>query len=242
MKSWGHALSAVPVALAVLVSCAEAPVDDPLYGILATEPADAGKDKSIKLPETEEGDDDDDDTTSSSSSSSTTGGPKDAGPAAPPKDAGPPPLPANDPCTKNTCSSPKDLGSMSADEGAPSKTFSGASSRWFTITAEETETGLSANGRRMRLKTTLTSPPGHNFDLFVYGPSSAKQCTTVAKKSESLTDPDIASLIWGEADGSGGNGSSDTAMVTIEVREIGGTAGTCDPTAKWDLKVEGNKQ
>lgn len=130
---------------------------------------------------------------------------------------------------------------MPGDGPSAAKTATGANSRFFTVKVEESaDTGLFAVGRSMRLKATLTSPPGHNFDLFVYQASASKQCTTVGKASESATDPDVASIIWGEQDNDGGNGFSDTATVTIEVREVDGL--TCDPNATWNLKVEGNKQ
>lgn len=242
MKSWAYAFLALPIGIAVGIGCAEAPVDDPLYGIMKTEPEDdAGKDKSIKLPETE-ADDDDDKPSSTSSSSSTSGAPAKDDAGAPPKDAGPPPPPPGpDPCAKNTCSGVKDIGALSGDTGSPSRTITGATGRWLTLTLEENETGLFASGRKLRLKATLTSPAGHNFDLFIYQPGAAKQCTAIEKASESVTDPDIASISFGEDDGGGGNGFSDTSIVTVEVREIGGTAGTCDPTALWTLKLEGNK-
>lgn len=240
MKSWGYLLLSVPCGIAALYGCAEAPEDEPLYGILATDPADAGeKGTSIKLPES--GDDDDDTTSSSSSSSSGTTPPKDAGSTTPPppKDAGPPPPPPNDPCTKNTCGSSKDLGAIAGDTGAPVKNVTGAASRWLHLRVEEQVTGIFASGRKLSVKATLVSPPGHNFDLFVYRPDNdVKECSAVRKSSEATTGDDVVSINWGE--GADPNGASDSRFVTFEVRDIDGT-GTCDPTATWQLKVEGNK-
>ena len=105
----------------------------------------------------------------------------------------------------------------------------------------ENNTGIFSSGQDLRLKATLTSPPGKNFDLFVYvsGDSTTKECQTVTDKSENATGDDKASVGWSDS-----LGSRDDRSVSIEVREIVdpmAPAGTCDPTAKWTLKLEGHK-
>ncbi|MBX3230711.1 MAG: hypothetical protein KIT84_00730 [Labilithrix sp.] len=234
MKPWGYVLLVVPVGLAAFVGCAEAPEDEPLYGILGTDPEDAGdKGISVKIPEPEEEEEEE-------PSLPILPTPADAGP---PKDAGPSTPPGSNPCATNTCASPKNLTAIGGDDGSESRTETGADSKWFTIRVEERITGLGGfllGGIEMKLKATLTSPPGKNFDLFVYRPDNdVKECSNVRKSSESATDPDVVQIRWGETNGADPNGVRDDRTVTIEVREVGGTV--CDPNAKWTLKIEGNK-
>jgi hypothetical protein len=83
---------------------------------------------------------------------------------------------------------------------------------------------------------TLTSPPGANFDLYVYVPGSdTRECSAVSNSS-TTTGFDSAGVEFGEG-GTFSNGSNDDRTVTVEVRWV---SGTCAPGATWTLNVYGN--
>ena len=134
----------------------------------------------------------------------------------------------------NVCTGATDLGSVSGDTGADVKTAQGSGSQWFKVRV--TENDSSVFGLSLLAKAELTSPPGTNFDLFLYlpGGGSGQECSAVSKSSTS-TSADTASLEWGE--GSLSNGSNDDRTVTVEVRWV---SGTCSPSAKWSLTVRGD--
>ena len=134
----------------------------------------------------------------------------------------------------NVCTGATDLGSVSGDTGADVKTAQGSGSQWFKVRV--TENDSSVFGLSLLAKAELTSPPGTNFDLFLYlpGGSSGQECSAVSKSSTNA-GADSASLEWGE--GSISNGSNDDRTLTVEVRWV---SGTCSPSAKWSLTVRGN--
>lgn len=135
----------------------------------------------------------------------------------------------------NTCVGSTDLGSMSGDTGAGVKTAQGSGSQWFKVRVTEDDSNVF--GLSLLAKAELTSPPGTNFDVFVYvgGNSSATECSSVSASGTSTASLDTAKAEWGE--GTLSNGSSDDRNVTVEVRWV---SGTCSPTAKWTLNVRGN--
>ena len=134
----------------------------------------------------------------------------------------------------NVCTGATDLGSVSGDTGADVKTAQGSGSQWFKVRV--TENDSSVFGLSLLAKAELTSPPGTNFDLFLYlpGGGSGQECSVVSKSSTS-TGADSASLEWGE--GSISNGINDDRTLTVEVRWV---SGTCSPSAKWSLTVRGD--
>jgi hypothetical protein len=136
----------------------------------------------------------------------------------------------------NACAGATDLGSVDADQGSGTKTAAGSGSMWFTIRANEGDS--SVFGAKMNLKAELTSPPGTNFDLFMYVPggSSGQECSAVTASSTNASGLDTAHSGWGEG-GTLSNGSDDSRTVTIEVRWV---SGTCSAANKWSLIVRGN--
>lgn len=268
MKGVLGAAFVISVGVCVAVGCAKSEEDEPLFGkgIDKTEPADAGNEAS-KSKVVPKGDDDDDDTTTppkgddddddfgsssssssgGSSSSSSSGGTSSSSSSGGTSSSSSSGSTASDPCKVLTCNTSKTQTPISGDTAGAARTITGAATQWFTVDVTEDATGLFSTGRSLRLKATLTSPPGKNFDLFMYLPTSGgtKECHLNDESSEEGPGvEDKLSLVWGEADGGQGNGSSDTRTVTIEVREIpdpAAPAAACDPTAKWSLKLEGNK-
>lgn len=248
----------ISVGVCIGVGCAKSEEDDLLYGkaVDKTEPVDAGTDatKTRVVPKdddddsTGDDDDDDDDTTSSSSSSSSTGGSSSSSTSSSSSSSSSSSggsSSGTDPCKALTCTTAKAQTPISGDTGNPARTLTGATTQWFTINV--TEDNNSISGQALRLRASLTSPPGKNFDLFVYRSetTNVKECHANEESSElAAGQVDKVSISWGEADGDIPNFTSDEATITIGVKEIVDPAlpaATCDPTAKWTLKLEGNK-
>jgi len=104
--------------------------------------------------------------------------------------------------------------------------FTGTTSRWLRVVVGED----SISGASLRMRATLTSPPGTNFDLFIH----TKTCSTPTKSSTKASGLDTIShsqpdVIFG---------GDDDYLVLIEVRHV---SGDCSATSKWELKVEGNR-
>jgi hypothetical protein len=141
-------------------------------------------------------------------------------------------------CTApDTCLTADNLPSVSGDTSSASQSATGFTSKWLMVTF--TEDDSSPIGQPMNAHVTLTSPPGANFDLFLYvntgGSATDRACSTVSASSTNATGVDNASFSWGE--GTVANGSDDTRIVSIEVRFI---SGACAPGSKWTLSVSGN--
>lgn len=140
-------------------------------------------------------------------------------------------------CTSpNTCAGATDLGSISGDTGADVKMASGSGSVWFTVRVTEDDSSISP--RTLHAKAELVSPPGTNFDVFVYvaGGSSGQECFSVNSSSTNASGLDSATSEWGET-GLFSNGSDDSRTVTVEVRWI---SGSCSAATPWTLTVKGN--
>jgi hypothetical protein len=136
----------------------------------------------------------------------------------------------------NVCAGATDLGTISGDTGSDSKTAQGTGSYWFTVRVTENDSSISP--LTLLTKAELTSPPGTNFDLFVYVASggSGQECSAVKASSTNASGLDTAKAEWGET-GIFSNGSSDDRTVTVEVRWI---SGTCSAATPWTLTVYGN--
>lgn len=131
----------------------------------------------------------------------------------------------------STCSAALDLGSVAGDVGGEVKTQQGSGSRWFTLLVRED----SLTSSPLRLRGELTSPPGANYDLFLYtsaDSSTAVECSKVGASSTSTGAADSAHLELTDY-----TGIDDQQLVTVEVRHV---SGPCDPTAKWTLTLTGN--
>ena len=137
----------------------------------------------------------------------------------------------------NTCMGAADLGMVSGDQGADVKSSQGTGSKWFTVRV--TEDDNSAFGAKLWMKATLTSPPGANYDLYVYVPGSdTRECSAVSKSSTLSSTTDTAGVEFGEG-GTFSNGSSDDRTVTVEVRHV---SGPCSATDQWTLTINGNQK
>jgi RNA polymerase subunit RPABC4/transcription elongation factor Spt4 len=137
----------------------------------------------------------------------------------------------------NTCLNADDIGTVSGDTASPAVSASGFSSKWMKVLV--TENDSSAIGKKLNVAVSLVSPPGANFDLFLYvntgGTITDRACSTVSAQSTNASGADTASLNWGE--GTVANNKDDGRIVSVEVRYI---SGTCAPGSKWTLTVTGN--
>jgi hypothetical protein len=234
-----HAVSLLAYAslgIVALVGCAEGTELDPSVDELTSVPAEKGTEEgeeTIKVPPPSAPDETIDHEDDAGASSGGTGGGKPGGGEPGGSSSGHLACAAPQPCTSST-----DLGSVSGDTGADVKTATGSTSQWFRVRVTEDDNGVV--GMQLWLTATLTSPPNANFDLYVYVPASAGnalECTGVSAQSTSTGSTDTAKVKFGES-GMFSNGYADDRYVTIEVRHV---SGTCDPSAKWTLNIEGNK-
>ena len=144
-------------------------------------------------------------------------------------------------CTSpNACANARDIGQVSGDTSPStnSVTATGSTSEWLTL--KVTEDDSSPVGHGMGLKVTLAGPPGTNYDLYLYvdtgGSATSRACGTPTTSSRNPAgQTDQATLSWGE--GSVANGSDDTRIVTIEVRNVSGPCGLDNP---WTIVAQGN--
>jgi hypothetical protein len=142
----------------------------------------------------------------------------------------------------NTCLAATALTSVSGDSGdsgTPVVQSSDYRSTWYSIRVSENDED--PFGVAMGIRVQLSSPPGSNFDLYVYvnKDSDVRSCTTpTASSAKPAGQLDNALVQWGE-DGLFSNGVDDDRTVSIEVRAAAAT--TCDTTATWQLTVYGNQ-
>ncbi len=239
MKGFASALLvSVPLAgIAALVGCAEGAEVDPAESFLASAPVDAGnardedEDDSVKIPppsnppdEEDEDETDDPDAGPGGNDAGSDGGTKPDGGS------------TGSCASPNTCASAVNLGQVSGDKGADTQTRQGHTSQWLTVRVTENDSDI--GGVQLEMTATLTSPPGTNYDLYVYVPSSdTLECSAVSYQSTSSSTSDSVKAKFGES-GLLSNGSSDDRTVTVEVRHV---SGTCDPSKQWTLTIEGNK-
>jgi hypothetical protein len=141
-------------------------------------------------------------------------------------------------CTSpNTCASATVLGKMSGDTSGPDLSSKGDTAEW--LVADVTENDNSPLGVPMKLTVTLTSPPGMNFDLYVYlgADVNAIECTTVkASSTLGVGQTDSVNFEWGEL-GPLANGVDDSRHVSVEVRYV---SGTCQANDQWSLTLHGH--
>jgi hypothetical protein len=135
----------------------------------------------------------------------------------------------------NVCLTATDLGTISGDTGAGTKTFQGSGSQWFKFRVTEDYHGL--DGVEQEVRAELQSPTGTDFNLFLYvpGSSTGQECSAVSASSTTTGGFDSTSKDWGETGLF--SGGDDDRTVTVEVRHV---SGACAPAAKWTLTVRGN--
>jgi hypothetical protein len=136
----------------------------------------------------------------------------------------------------NACLGATDLGSVSGDTGAGVKAATGTGSQWFTIRVTEDDSSISP--KTLLAKAELVSPPGTNFDVFLYlpGGSSGQECSAVKSSSMNASGLDSTTAEWGET-GLFSNGSDDSRTVSVEVRWV---SGPCSAATPWTLTVKGD--
>lgn len=138
-------------------------------------------------------------------------------------------------CTSTaTCGTAVDLGSISGDTGADTKTATGYQAAWYKLRV--TENDSSVFGAKLKVTVTLSSPATANYDLFVYldTGTDAIECTTPNGMATGL-DPQTRSISWGE--GTISNNTDDSRTASIEIRPSGTS---CSPSAPWSLTVAGD--
>lgn len=137
--------------------------------------------------------------------------------------------------TAATCLTAVDLGSVSGDTGATTRTASGYQAAWYKVRVTEDDSDVF--GIKLSATIRLTSPAANNYDVFVYvnTGSDVVECTTPSGTQSPSGTVDSTYIIWGE--GTLSNGSDDDRTVSIEVRPV---SGTCDAAQPWQLAVTGN--
>lgn len=216
-------------AVALAAGCAVgSDLEDTGVGELAATPSPSGSDQSVKIPDSKTAHVEEDSgppTLTGDAGGDASDAGTDAGPGSPIA------------CTAtNACATSTNIGQVKGDNGNDVLSAQGSTSQWFTVRVVEDDEDVFPVS--LRLRAQLVSPPGTNFDLFVYRPSDGKECSVVASQSTS-TGTDSASIVFGEdEDDFFSNGSSDDQNVTVEVRHV---SGTCSTGAKWTLTLNGNQ-
>lgn len=145
--------------------------------------------------------------------------------------------PAQSVCTSSaTCAGATDLGSVSGDTGNATVTGSGYQSAWYKVRVTEDDSGVF--GVPMNMTAQLTSPPGTNYDVYVYvnGGSDVVECSNASASGTSTGTTDQAHVSWGES-GTFSNGNDDSRTVSIEVRPV---SGPCSASSTYTLVVFGD--
>jgi hypothetical protein len=134
----------------------------------------------------------------------------------------------------STCATANSTGSVSGDSASTPVVVTGDTSAWVLIRVTEDDSG--AFGVKLRLRATLASPVGANFDLYMYE-DAPTQCTTATKQSVMTSGSDIINTSFGES-GFFSNASNDDKDIYLEVRHV---SGVCKAGTNWTLTFEGNK-
>lgn len=156
-------------------------------------------------------------------------------PGDPPPDPGPMPDGGGASCAPlNTCSAAQVLGTIAGDGTglATPLTASGTTGKWLVFRVKETDTGVL--GKNLKVKATLTPPPGSQW-TFAARFDKDNDVSAAAACSAKTYTPSLNALVleWGE--GFGANGGDDSRNIVVEVKHVGGA---CPPSAPWGLKLE----
>jgi hypothetical protein len=140
------------------------------------------------------------------------------------EDAGEPD--AGDFCAAITsCAMPTMAGAVRGDTGNDPLNLMGVGNAFVAVYVSE-ESNLSIP---TKVRGTLTSAAGTNFDLLVYAEQDS--CSTVSESS-TTNFTDIAGASWGDD-----FASDDARTVVFEVRHV---SGECAAAAQWMLEIRGN--
>lgn len=131
----------------------------------------------------------------------------------------------------NTCATARKstIASIPGDDTLVPLEIRGSTSEFISLRVTE-ESSLWYD---LKVKATLVSPPGTNFDLAVYVPKSdvENDCSNIAATSKEPTGEDVAHATWSDS-----TFSNDSRTVVFQVIHV---SGDCDPNARWVLKVQG---
>ncbi len=137
------------------------------------------------------------------------------------------------------CSAARLIGSVSGDTADAGVKATGTTSAWVHVRVTEDDSAWS--GRPVRLRATLTSPGGADFELHAFldtsrnddaGLDCAHEVGTAIRGAEGST----LDISWGDPADASANGVDDGRTVALEVRHV---AGECRAGASWTLDVQG---
>jgi hypothetical protein len=132
------------------------------------------------------------------------------------------------------CATAEVLPAIAGDQGGPTITRKGDSSKWFKVHIQEQDSSISETD--MSYTVSLISPPGMDYNLKVHqGPQEGNPDCNVAPINGSGS-PESVSGSWDDDQGFGGE--DDSVWLNIEVEYVSGSA--CGPNAEWTLTVAGN--
>lgn len=155
-------------------------------------------------------------------------------------DGEPEPLVAPECENAGYCAAALGIGELAADQVGESVEYSAFVSKWLRLSARESLTGFDNLGANpMHLEITLTSPPGEDFDLYVYMDANSPPgsvCEALAGSSTAgVGETDTVVLDWGES-GVAANNDSDDRYVVIEVRAA---RSRCYGAEYWSIEARG---
>ncbi len=128
------------------------------------------------------------------------------------------------------CSDAEDLGTIAGDVVGEERSRQASGSRFYSINV--TEDDQNVTGAAMILTATLVSPPGANYDIYLYADACGGE--PVARSTKGAGTTDKATFTWGE--GVFPNGGLDNRTILIEVRNANET---CEANDKFTLVVRG---
>jgi hypothetical protein len=134
-----------------------------------------------------------------------------------------------------TCPTAMSIGGVAGDEGSPDLSASGDAPTWLKF--QVAENSSSVIGENLSFTATLISPPGTDYDLFVFRgpPGGASGCGGAQGSSANAGSSDSVSMDWGE--GGVANNADDGTTIAVEIRA---KADMCMPGVEWTLTVEGD--
>ena len=132
-----------------------------------------------------------------------------------------------------TCSGAEGLAEIAGDTGNDVRTAMGDTSRFFRVYVAEAVSSP-VDYPALSYTASLSSPPGMDYDLYVYtGDDSSPDCQ--AQPTKASGTPEQTGDTWGDS-----IGSEDGTWLTLEVRYVSGTA--CGPQSSWTLTIAGNTE
>jgi hypothetical protein len=143
----------------------------------------------------------------------------------PPNDGGPDAAACD---ATTSCLANVPIGTVRGDIGSDVVTMNGTTSEWLRVTVAEGDSSFPLVDLKFTAK--LASPPGMDFNLYVYetpcGTGTYGQSTNPAGQLDTVTGG------WADH-----FGSDDSRVVILEVRYASG--GVCG--ASWTIEIDGNK-